>query len=188
MRHGVVSAEAKAALAERRATLDPVALLHAIRESQVALVSPELRPTPRGESLKRLLARMPDQWREELERTGREPGGVSPTDLANAEGPFRRGVVRRPGPVPGRSRRRRSGIAGPAARGGTGPFQPSASAYVAAEGTAVARYHRRQAGLRSGRSNTAVSRWNAGHGAGDGCNPSADFSVTSRNEATGRRD
>ena len=188
-RHEAVSAEAKAALAERRATLDPVALLHAIRESQAALVSPELRPTPRGESLKRLLARMPDQWREELERTGREPGGVSPpTDLANAEGALRGDVVRRPGPVAGRSGRQRSSIAGPAAGGGTGPFQPSASAYVAAEGTAVARYHGRQAGLRSGRSNTAISRWNAGHGAGDGCNPSADFSVTSRNKATGRRD
>ena len=50
MRHDAVSAEAKAALSERRATLDPVALLHAIREAQsalAALVSPELRP-PRG--------------------------------------------------------------------------------------------------------------------------------------------
>ena len=73
-RHEAVSAEAKAALDERRATLEPVVLLHTIRESQAALVSPELRPTPRGESLKRLLARLPDRWREELERTGREPG------------------------------------------------------------------------------------------------------------------
>ena len=65
MRHGLVSAEAKAALAKRRATLDPVPLLHAIRESQAALVSPELRPAPRGESLKRFLTRLPDRWREE---------------------------------------------------------------------------------------------------------------------------
>ena len=34
MRHEAVSAEAKAALSERRAELDPVALLHAIREAQ----------------------------------------------------------------------------------------------------------------------------------------------------------
>ena len=73
MPHEAVSAEAKAALAERRATWEPVALLHAIREAQAALVSPELRPTPRGKSLKRLLARLPDRRREEQERTGREP-------------------------------------------------------------------------------------------------------------------
>ena len=52
IRHESVSAEAAAALAERRAALDPVALLHAIREAQSALaaiVSPELRPMLRGE-------------------------------------------------------------------------------------------------------------------------------------------
>ena len=37
MRHDAFSAEAKAAVSERRATLDPVALLHAIREAQSAL-------------------------------------------------------------------------------------------------------------------------------------------------------
>ena len=36
MRHGADSADAKAILAKRRATLDPVALLHAIRETQSA--------------------------------------------------------------------------------------------------------------------------------------------------------
>ena len=49
LRHEAVSAEAKAILAGRRATMDPVALLHAIREAQSALaaiVSPELQPTP----------------------------------------------------------------------------------------------------------------------------------------------
>ena len=51
IRHGAVSAEAKAALSERRATLDPMALLNTIREAQsalAALVSSELRPPPRG--------------------------------------------------------------------------------------------------------------------------------------------
>ena len=37
IRHEAVSAEAKAALSERRATLDPMALLHTIREAQSAL-------------------------------------------------------------------------------------------------------------------------------------------------------
>ena len=52
MRHEAVRAEAKSKLSERRTTLDPVALLHTIREAQSALtaiVSPEVRPTPRGE-------------------------------------------------------------------------------------------------------------------------------------------
>ena len=73
MPHEAVSAEAKAAPAERRANWKPVALLHANREAQAVLVSPELRPTPRGESLKRPVARLPDRRREEQERTGREP-------------------------------------------------------------------------------------------------------------------
>ena len=50
-RHEAVSAEAKAALSERGAALDPVALLHAIREAQsalAALVSPETQTHARG--------------------------------------------------------------------------------------------------------------------------------------------
>ena len=83
MRHGADSAEAKAILAKRRATLDPMALalLHVIREAQSALasiVSPELRPTPRGESLERFWARLPDQWREEQEQAGGEPRARAP--------------------------------------------------------------------------------------------------------------
>ena len=77
IRHEAVSAEAKAALSERRAafcsssSVDPVALLHAIREAQSALAAvtcPEIRPTPQGESLERFLARLPDRWREEQEQ------------------------------------------------------------------------------------------------------------------------
>ena len=72
---------AEAALSERRATLDPVALLHAIREAQSALasiVSPELRPTPQGESLKRFLARLPGRWLEEQEHADRKPRAKAP--------------------------------------------------------------------------------------------------------------
>ena len=65
-----VGAETRASLNERRARLDPVALLHSIRETQSALaaiVSPEIRPTPRGESLERFLAKLPDRWRQDEE-------------------------------------------------------------------------------------------------------------------------
>ena len=50
--------------------MDPVALLHSIRETQSALasiVSPEVRPTPTGESLERFLAKLPDRWRQDEE-------------------------------------------------------------------------------------------------------------------------
>ena len=76
IRHEAVSTASKAALVERRASLDPVALLHTIREAQSALaaiVSPELRPTPRSETLERFLAKLPDRWREEQDTAGREP-------------------------------------------------------------------------------------------------------------------
>jgi hypothetical protein len=52
--HEVVKPEVKARLVRQRAEIDHVALLHSIREAGSALaaiVSPELRPTPRGESL-----------------------------------------------------------------------------------------------------------------------------------------
>ena len=91
MRREAVSAEAKAALAERRATLDPVALLHTIREAQSALaaiVSPELRPTPRGESLERFLAKLPDRWREEPEPARRKPWFKSPRHWRTRKDPF----------------------------------------------------------------------------------------------------
>ncbi len=78
--HDAVSIEAKTTLSERRATLDPVVLLHTIREAQSALASivfPELGSDPRLESQDRCLARLPDLWLEEQENVGRNPG-VSP--------------------------------------------------------------------------------------------------------------
>ena len=76
IRHEAVSAGTKAALSERRAALNPVALLHAIREAQsvlTAIVSPELRPTPQGESLERFLARLPHRWQQEQEQADGKP-------------------------------------------------------------------------------------------------------------------
>ena len=57
----------RAALTQYRATLDPVLLLHTIREAQSALVasaSPEVRETPSGESLSKFLAKLPGSWRQ----------------------------------------------------------------------------------------------------------------------------
>ena len=74
LQHEMVGAEAKASLNERRARLDSVALLHSIRETQSALaaiVAPEVRPTPKGESLERFLARLPDRWRQDEEAASR---------------------------------------------------------------------------------------------------------------------
>ena len=86
-----VSAEAKAKLGARRATLDPVALLHNIREAQLALaamVSPKLRPTARGESLERFLARLPDRWLEEQEHAERKPRVQPPRTWKTRKDPF----------------------------------------------------------------------------------------------------
>ena len=91
IRHEAVSAEAKVKLTEHRATLDPVALLHTIREGQSALtaiVSPELKPTPRGESLERFLAKLPDRWREEQGTADREPKVKPPRHWRTRKDPF----------------------------------------------------------------------------------------------------
>ena len=91
IRHEAVTAEAKMMLAEHKATLDPVALLHTIREAQSALaaiVSPELRPTPRGESLERFLAKLPDRWREEQDPADREPRVKPPRHWRTGKHPF----------------------------------------------------------------------------------------------------
>ena len=91
IRHEAVGAEAKASLSERRATLDPVALLHTIREAQSALaaiVSLELQLTPRGESLERFLARLPDRWLEEQEHADRKPRVQPPRTWRTRKDPF----------------------------------------------------------------------------------------------------
>ena len=76
---GVASA-IDTALSEHRAGLDPVALVHTIREAQSALVavtSPELGETPQGESLEQFLAKLPSLWRQ---------GEARPTHAAKVRG------------------------------------------------------------------------------------------------------
>ena len=61
------------------------------RETQSALpaiVSPEIRPTPRGESLERFLAKLPDRWREEQDPTGQEPRVKPPRHWRTRKDPF----------------------------------------------------------------------------------------------------
>lgn len=89
--HEAVSIKAKTALAERRATLDPVALLHAMREAQSALaslVSPEVGSNPRVESLERFLARLPDRWLEEQENVGQKQRVRAPRTWRTRKHPF----------------------------------------------------------------------------------------------------
>ena len=53
-----------------------------------AIVSPEIRPTPRGESLERFLARLPDRWREEQGQVGKEPRVKPPRHWRTRKDPF----------------------------------------------------------------------------------------------------
>ena len=61
-----VSDDTKLRLLRSRAELDPVSLLHSIRDSQSALAavsSPESGDIPDGESLEDFLSQLPDMWR-----------------------------------------------------------------------------------------------------------------------------
>ena len=81
IQHDATSDDMRAALIQYRARLDPVLSLHTIREAQSALVaatSPGVRETPSGESLSKLLAKLPRLWRQ---------GEVRPTHAIRARGP-----------------------------------------------------------------------------------------------------
>ena len=76
-----MSEETKRRLRKSRSELDPVSLLHTIRESQSALAavgSVESGDTPDGESLESFLSQLPDLWRQ---------GEVRPTHARRARGP-----------------------------------------------------------------------------------------------------
>ena len=76
-----VSEETKRMLRKSRLELDPVSLLHSIRESQSALAtvgSPKPGSKPDAESLESFLNRLPDLWRQ---------GEVRPTHTRMARGP-----------------------------------------------------------------------------------------------------
>ena len=88
-----VSEETKRRLRKSRSELDPVTLLHTIRESQSALAavgSVESGGTPDGESLESFLSQLPDLWRQ---------GEVRPTHARRARAA--RGWRTRPDPFEG---------------------------------------------------------------------------------------
>ena len=79
--HDTTGAELQDGLNEYRSGLDPVLLLHTIREAQSALVAataPSVRETPSGESLERFLAKLPSLWRQ---------GEVRPTHVVKVRAP-----------------------------------------------------------------------------------------------------
>ena len=120
MQHDAVSVEMKAALSEYRVQLDPVALLHAIREAQSALAAVTSPRNP-AHSQRREPGTVPGQVARLVAAgcsaylTG--AAGATAPHLANSARPFRRSVVRRAGLVAGRPGRQCGGIAGPTARG-----------------------------------------------------------------------
>ena len=76
-----VSEETKLRLRRSRGELDPISLLHSIRESQSTLATvsaPESGTMPDGESLEAFLSQLPDLWRQ---------GEVRPTHARTARGP-----------------------------------------------------------------------------------------------------
>ena len=105
IQHDAVSVEMKAALSEYRVKLDPVALLHAIREAQSALAavtSPEIRPTPSGESLEQFPGQVARLVAAGCSAYLTGAAGATAPHLANSARPFRRSVVRRAVLVAGR--------------------------------------------------------------------------------------
>lgn len=79
--HDGTGDELKAELSEYRSGLDPVQLLHSVREAQSALVptkAPAVRETPSGESLEQFLAKLPSLWQQ---------GEVRPTHVVKVRAP-----------------------------------------------------------------------------------------------------
>ena len=86
-----VDPEIKAALRERRAVLDPLSLLHRIREAQgalAALASPETAGAPARESLEQFLASLPTLWRAGEVRPTHAPKAKRKRTWRTREDPF----------------------------------------------------------------------------------------------------
>lgn len=89
--HAAVSTAAKAALRAELAPLDPVALLHQIREGQsalAALTSGDLGHGPQRETLEEYLAKLPELWRAGDARPTHRAATPSPRDWRTRKDPF----------------------------------------------------------------------------------------------------
>ena len=76
LQHQAVTDETKEQLTQHRATLDPVALLHAIREAQAALMSvssPDHSEPAQQESLEQFLSQLPTLWQQGENRPTHAP-------------------------------------------------------------------------------------------------------------------
>ena len=105
--HASVSDAAKEALRAELAPLDPVELLHQIREGQAALAalgSGDLSHGPERQSLEEFLAKLPELWREGEVRPTHRSAALITANLANPEGPLRGGVAGDPPVAPAGSR------------------------------------------------------------------------------------
>ena len=151
IQHDATKDEMKDALKEYQARLDPVLLLHTIREAQSALVaatSPEVRETPTGESLEYFLAKLPRLWRQGEVRPTHAAKVRGPAALANPRRSLRGCLGRRAYVVAGRAGCHGQGADGQVAIGMPGPFHRGTVANHATPGEGVARHHGQKAGLR----------------------------------------
>ena len=150
IQYAATGPELKASLEEYRAGLDPVLLLHTIREAQSALVattSPDVRETPAGESLERFLARLPNLWRQ---------GETRPTHAARVRSPRHWRTRRDPfegvwsdvlGWLQAEPGCHGQGADGEVAVGTPGPFHRRATANLATPGERLAGHHGQKPGL-----------------------------------------
>ena len=91
LQHQAVSDETKGQLTQHRATLDPVALLHAIREAQAALVavsSPDHGEPAQQESLDQFLSQLPTLWQQGENRPTHAPRNRGPRHWRTRPDPF----------------------------------------------------------------------------------------------------
>jgi hypothetical protein len=89
--HAAVSTTAKEALRAELAPLDPVALLHQIREGQsalAALASGDLGHGPQRDTLEEYLAKLPELWRAGDARPTHRAATPSPRDWRTRKDPF----------------------------------------------------------------------------------------------------
>jgi hypothetical protein len=147
-----VSLEAKEQLRRTLAALDPVKLLHDIRQAQKELVALEMRDAPESatvesEDLGRFVASLSTAWRNGEIAAYPPPRQPGASDVAHAGGPLRGGLA-----VGGAVAERAAGghgqgIVWAASRPGVGNLSARATAHPPAAGQTVAPRGRPAAGL-----------------------------------------
>ena len=91
LQHQAATEEIKGKLTQHRAGLDPVALLHAVREAQAALVavsSPDKGELSQQETLDHFLAQLPNLWHRGEARPTQAPRNRGPRHWRTRQDPF----------------------------------------------------------------------------------------------------